>query len=359
MSEELRCRALTVAPGATAILRGVDLTVPAGTRAVLVGPSGAGKTTLLRAIAGLQEIAEGDIHVGGRSMRGVPPQRRRIAYVFQEPRLLGHLDVLDNVALPLRAQGAGRSERRVAARVRLDEVGLAGLAGRRVQGLSGGEQQRVALARALCARPRLLLLDEPLASLDPGRRAELRRLIARVQAEHEITTLMVSHDRAEAAELAQHLALMIEGRIVQQGDPRCLFERPASAVVARFFGATNIVQGRVRDGWMALGGGAIAVDGPDGPATVAIRPEHVCVGAAAGVRATVAEALYRGTDVHLGLDLGNGQRLEASCPVARAPTAGARVTIAVAADHVWRMPGEAAAPAGRSPAHVRDGSHST
>ena len=249
MSAGLHCRGLVVAPGGTPVLRGVDLDVPAGRRAVLVGPSGAGKTTLLRAIAGLEPVREGTVELGGRRLDAeIPAHRRRVAVVFQEPRLLPHLRVDDNVALALRAAGVGRRERRARAAGLLEDVGLAALGGRAVRGLSGGEQQRVALARALCGEPDLLLLDEPLAAVDPNRRETLRRLIVRLQSERRLTTLIITHDRAEAAELADTLALMLEGRIVQQDDPRELFERPRSAAVARFFGAVNLLRGTVRDG---------------------------------------------------------------------------------------------------------------
>jgi ABC-type sugar transport system ATPase subunit len=156
-----------VSPGGAAILRGVALIVGSGTRTALVGPSGAGKTTLLRAIAGLESLDAGSIALGDRPLDGVPSHRRQVAVVFQEPRLLPHLSVVDNVAFPLRAARVGRLERRQRAAALLDEVGLGGFSGRGVRGLSGGEQQRVALARALCAEPQLLLLDEPLAALDP------------------------------------------------------------------------------------------------------------------------------------------------------------------------------------------------
>jgi ABC-type Fe3+/spermidine/putrescine transport system ATPase subunit len=318
----LRCDEVTVAPGGSPVLRGLSLDVAAGTRTALVGPSGAGKTTLLRAIAGLAPLQAGEISLGGRPLRGVPPHRRQIAVVFQEPRLLPHLDVQDNVALGLRAAGVGRRERRAQARERLGEVGLATLAGRTTDGLSGGEQQRVALARALCARPDLLLLDEPLAALDPNRREELRRLIVRVQEERGLTTLVVTHDRAEAAELGHRLALMLEGRIVQHDEPRALFERPVSAAVARFFGVANLL--------------------PDGEGgTLAIRPEHVRLDDGAPLRALVTEAVYTGTAVRLVLQAGP-QRIEALVPPVGAPAAGAEVGVVLPEEHRWRLPGGAA-----------------
>ncbi len=338
MSAALECVDVAASPGGALVLRGVEFAIPAGGRSVLVGPSGAGKTTLLRAIAGLQPLDAGDIRLGGRSLRGMPPHRRRVAVVFQEPRLLAHLSVVDNVALPLRAAGIGRAQRRARARERLDEVGLSAFVDRRIQGLSGGEQQRVALARALSAEPDLLLLDEPLAALDPNRREELRGLIVRLQASLGLTTLIVTHDRAEAAELGLRVALMLEGRIVQHDEPRALFERPVSAAVARFFGVANLLRGDVRDGLLAFGGTQVPVPGPAGQATLAIRPEHVVLDTSSTLRARVVEVVYSGTFVKLVLDCA-GQRLHAQAAPGGAPPTGSLVGVALPVEHLWRLPG--------------------
>jgi len=314
---ELSCESLTVAPGGTPVLRGLSLRVDAGTRMALVGPSGAGKTTLLRAIAGLQTLHEGRILLGGREIHRAAPHRRGIAVVFQEPRLLGHLDVLDNVALPLRAAGLTRRERRDAAARHLEEVGITALSKRRVQGLSGGEQQRVALARALSGDPDLLLLDEPLGALDPNRRHALRRVICDVQRERRLTTVIITHDRSEAAELGDSVALMLEGRVVQHDEPRALFERPVSAAVARFFGVANLIA--------------------DDIGTLAIRPEQVRIDTGAGSPGTVLEAHYAGDHVRVIVDCG-GRRIQAHVAPHTAPYAGQEVDVELPAEHVWRLP---------------------
>lgn len=325
MSGGLAVTGLVVSPGGSQapVLRGIDLEVSEGEIVAVVGPSGAGKTTLLRALAGLEKPEAGEIALGGVSQLRLPAHRRRIAMVFQEPRLLPHLSVEDNVGLPLRVGGVAKEARRQAARARLGEVGLGGFAERRVAGLSGGEQQRVSLARALCADPDLLLLDEPLAALDPNRRESLRVLLASVLTARRLTTLLVTHDRTEAAEMGDSIALMLEGSIVQHDEPSAMFERPASGVAARFFGISNLLR---------------IPGGPPGQVW-AIQPEHVAVGAGE-LTATVVESTYRGSRVRLVLDW-QGQRVEAMVDPAEAPAAGALVGFTLPAERLWPLPGDA------------------
>jgi len=331
------------------VLRDLSLEIPDGTRTVLVGPSGAGKTTLLRAVAGLTQIQAGSIHIGHREVHSVPAHERRCAVVFQEPRLLGHLDIADNVALPLRAARVRRAERRRRAVELLDDVGLAGIGRRRVQGLSGGEQQRVALARALSAQPDLLMLDEPLSAVDPNRREGLRRLICDLQRERSLTTLLITHDRGEAAQLGERIALMLEGRIVQCDTPQALFERPDSPVVARFFGSPNLLRGYVRDGRIDLECGAVPVTGPDGETCLTIRPERVRLDPEGHLRLQVIEGLYLGTHVQLTLRCGEVTILAHADP-ADAPPTGEWTRITLPADSIWRIAGaHDEVPAARTP----------
>jgi ABC-type Fe3+/spermidine/putrescine transport system ATPase subunit len=333
----LVCRDLVAAPGRAVVLRRLSLEVPAGTRTVVVGPSGAGKTTLLRAIAGLQPLLEGEIWLGGRRLDRLPAHRRRVAVVFQEPRLLPHLDVADNIAFGLRAAGVPRGARRDRALALLDEVGLAGFAGRRIHGLSGGEQQRVALARALCAEPDLLLLDEPLASVDPNRREDLRRLLLELQQARRLTTLLITHDQTDAAQLGERVALLLDGTIVQHGTPQTLFERPASMAVARFFGTRNLLHGQVSGGRLSLAGAAIQAPGPDGEASFTIRPERVRLDPTGPLRLQVAAASYAGTHVRLELRA-PGLALDAHVPAATPPRVGDVVDVTLPHEDLWRLP---------------------
>jgi len=333
----LECRAVTVNAEQALILPAVDLSLQRGTLTALLGPSGAGKTTLLRAVAGLQAISSGQITIDAQRIDALPAHRRRVGLVFQQPRLLPHLSVVENIAFPLRLAGVGRRDRLAQARGLLDEIGLAGLAQRSVRGLSSGEQQRVALARALCAQPRVLLLDEPLSALDPVRRDELRGLITRVQRERELTTLLVTHDRGEAAQLGDTLAVMLEGRIVQHGAPRELFERPSSGVLARFLGVRNLLRGDVRDGQLHLAEGMVAIDAPDGPVLAAIGPEHVRLTADAPLRLRVHSAVYLGSVVRVELR-GPTTTLEAHVEPDDTPPAGAIVGVELSRERLWPIP---------------------
>jgi thiamine transport system ATP-binding protein len=339
----LRCRGLVVSPGGAEVLDGLELEVATAQLTVLVGPSGAGKTTLLRAVAGLEELDGGRLELHGRDAAGVPAHRRRIGMVFQQPRLFPHLDVVDNVAFPLRAAGVGRRERRQRAHALLAEVGIAELAGRAPRALSGGEQQRVAVARALSVEPELLMLDEPIASVDPNKREELRGFLRALQRQRAVTTLYVTHERAEAAELGDEVAVMLAGRIAAHDHPRQLFERPPSEAVARFFGNDNIVHTEVTAGRARIGGAWLDVGGPDGHATLTIRPERIRLDPAGPLPMRVAEARYAGTYTRLEL---TGQELTLQAHVApdEAPVPGCRVGVALPAADLWRLPAHAPSP---------------
>jgi putative spermidine/putrescine transport system ATP-binding protein len=214
----------------------VSLAVPAGAYEVILGPSGSGKSLLLGCIAGLFTLEGGRISLDGRDVTGEPPERRGLGLVFQRSSLFPHLSVRENVEFGLRARGQRRAERRE----RLDELcrtlRLEPLLGRPVSALSGGEAQRVAIARALAARPRVLLLDEPLSLVDHNARLELQDELRRIHGELGLTALHVTHDREEARALGQRCAVMLGGRIVQEGPADEVFARPRCVFVAKFLG---------------------------------------------------------------------------------------------------------------------------
>jgi len=226
--------------GGTDVLEGVDLDVKAGSLTAVLGLSGCGKTTLLRVIAGFERAERGSVALAERTLDDgrayVPPEHRSIGYVPQEGALFPHLTVKDNVGF-----GLPRRERRgKAVGELLEMVGIAPLAGRMPHELSGGEQQRVALARALGRRPAALLLDEPFSSLDASLRTRVREDVHGLLREQGVTTVLVTHDQEEALSLADVVAVLRDGRIVQQGTPEQLYERPADERLARFLGAVNL-----------------------------------------------------------------------------------------------------------------------
>jgi ABC-type Fe3+/spermidine/putrescine transport system ATPase subunit/ABC-type uncharacterized transport system YnjBCD substrate-binding protein len=262
---------LVVRLGRTTILDGLDLQVAEGELVALLGSSGCGKTTLLRAIAGFAPVAGGRIAVGGQEIHHLPPERREAALVFQSYALWPHMTAARNIGFGLEVRRRPRAEiaARVAEMLRL--LGLEGLGERNVTQLSGGQRQRVALGRALAIEPRLLLLDEPLSNLDARIRHELRHEIRSIQRRLGITALHVTHDREEAMVMADRIAVMEAGRIVQLDTPEGLWHRPASPFVAAFMGADNRVELAVEPGERALrvrpreGEPVLLPRGPEGP----------------------------------------------------------------------------------------------
>ncbi|HEY6809049.1 MAG TPA: ABC transporter ATP-binding protein [Gemmatimonadales bacterium] len=272
----------------------VSLDIPRGEILALLGPSGSGKTTLLRLLAGFETPDAGSVRVEGEDVTAVPPARRRFGMVFQHYALFPHLDVGENVAFGLAAEGD--RARRTAEALRL--VDLAGFERRKVQELSGGQQQRVALARALAPEPRVLLLDEPLSNLDPSlrerTRRELRELIQRVG----ITTVFVTHEQDEAFDLGDRVAVLRQGRLEQCATPDELYERPATLFVAGFVGRANVLRGAAA---RALGSGTAPV--------IVVRPEALRF-SATGVPGTVRERRYTGAAAYFTVELATGERLE-------------------------------------------------
>jgi thiamine transport system ATP-binding protein len=298
---------------ATDALRDASLEVGDGEVVTILGPSGCGKTTLLRVIAGLQTPSAGRVILDGHDLAGVPPHRRGIGLVFQDHALFPHRDVLGNVAFGLRMQGDSPSAIEARATELLALVGLSGFEHRSIGTLSGGEQQRVALARALAPAPRVLLLDEPLGSLDRRLRDRLLDDLGRLFAELAVTAIYVTHDRTEAFTLGDRVAVMREGRIVQVATPDELWAHPRDADAARFLGIPNV------------------------DADEAIRPEAVSVRPTAAGNGTVESAVRTGPTVDLVVVLDDGTRLEAVLATLEHPAAGARVEVEVDPEGIVRL----------------------
>ena len=246
-------KTFTTPEGPVHVIHGVSFSVAEGTCYVLLGPSGCGKTTALRCIAGLEQADSGSISIGGMVVSDpaqglyVPVHQRPIGMVFQSYAIWPHMNVFENVAYPLKAARPRPAKDEIEARVMqmLKLVGMDTLATRPASRLSGGQQQRVALARALVRKPKLLLLDEPLSNLDARLRESMRNELSDMIAQIGVTALFVTHDQAEAFALADRLAVMHQGQILQEGEPRDIYARPQKSFVATFLGAANVLEGVV------------------------------------------------------------------------------------------------------------------
>ncbi|QPF76072.1 ABC transporter ATP-binding protein [Roseateles sp. DAIF2] len=325
-------------PQAHAALQGVSLAVAHGEFIALLGPSGSGKTSLLRAIAGLEDIDAGRIEIAGepQSTAGFtrPPERRGISVVFQNHALWPHLSVFDNVAFPLREQGRpAATELRERVERALAEVGLQSLGQRHPGELSGGQKQRVALARAMVGAPRVILFDEPLASLDLELRWDMLRQIARLR-ERGITMVYVTHNQEEALALADRVAVLAQGRLQQLARPEQLVREPATAMVARFVGGGNLLPARVRERVgerllrVEVGGHALLARcaRPPAGAEVMISVAQTAIGLGPCAEGQVLPArlqylFYQGHDSLAEVELADGASLQLRLPAGH----GARV----------------------------------
>jgi ABC-type Fe3+/spermidine/putrescine transport system ATPase subunit len=315
----------------------LTLTAGPGELVALLGPSGCGKTTVLKIIAGLLRPTAGAVLADGNDMTGVPPERRRVAMVFQKPLLFPHLSVAANVGFGLRMRGMGRRETGRRVEQALRQVRMEGFADRRPEELSGGQQQRVALARALVTEPRLLLLDEPFSALDANLREEMRELTKHLHATGDFTTLLVTHDQGEAVSLAERIALLLDGRLQMYDTPEAFYNRPVNRRVAEFFGATNFLEGRISDGAAEtpLGRLKLAAPVPPGSATLTIRPEAVRLEAGENsFPARILSAAYLGTQVLYTLEAGS-VRLRAAVPPHVKLGVGQRVSARLPAESLW------------------------
>lgn len=317
---------------ATAVNR-LSLDLAAGSFTALLGPSGCGKSTTLSMLAGLTVPDAGDILFDGRSVLALAAERRPVGLVFQKPLLFPHLSVADNVGFGLRMRGMRSRRRGVRIAEMLDRVQLGGLGERRVGQLSGGQEQRVALARALVLEPKVLLLDEPFSQLDTALRAQMRTLLRRLHDDSGITTVFVTHDQGEAVEVADTIALMLDGTLAGHGTPESFYTRPNSVAAARFFGVTNEIAGQVGRGRFTTtnAGLDLSTDLPDGNAVLVVRPEVIRLGAPAGAGrgrciGRVVGARFAGTHLAVDVELGS-QRLRVHHPADRPITIGEDIDV--------------------------------
>ena len=321
--------------GAAAVLTGLGLRLERGAILALLGASGCGKSTLLRLIAGFEAADAGSIALDGRLLAGarsfMPPQRRGIGFVPQDGALFPHLDVGRNIGF-----GLPRARRTHVVGELLDLIGLAGYAARPPHALSGGQQQRVALARALAVDPALLLLDEPFNALDAALRQDLCRDVRRILKARGTTAVLVTHDREEAFGLADRIAVMSEGRIVQAGAPQEVYAEPATLAAAMLTGPTVRLPGQMRGAQVETPLGLVAAAPGNGAGSgrvvVVIRPEQIIPVSQGGANATVTEAMFLGPLVWLDLAVqsaGDLPPIKACWPAGRSPRVGERVTVGI------------------------------
>lgn len=324
-------------------LSDVSLHVTAGERVVIVGASGAGKTSLLRAIAGLAPALGGTVRIGGISAASLPPERRDAVYLQQSPLLFPHMTVAENVAFPLRVRGVAEGERSRRTAEVLGAVRLEGFGRRLPHTLSGGQRHRVALARAVVARPRVLLLDEPLTGLDPSLRDEVRDALLALHRQYGPALLVVTHDLDEAAAIADRIGVLIDRRLAQVAAPAELLTFPASIAVARFLGGFLEVPGSYEGGRFRCALGIFSVGRAperDGAATAVMRADAVTLFAGGGVgpaagelpaRVEAVRALSRRMQVAVTL---GDTRLDVPVPAGSMPRVGDVVRVSVATDLV-------------------------
>lgn len=323
-------------------LRDISLVIGGSERVVLLAPSGAGKTTLLRAIAGLSPVTAGRIDVAGLDVTRLPAERRRAVYLHQTPMLFPHLSVAENIAFPIRLQRV--SPDRVLSRVNglLDQVQLRELATRHPHSLSGGQRHRVALARAIAANPHLLLLDEPLASLDPVLRSDIRSAMMSLQRAAGAAMLLATHDLDDAAGLGDRVAVLLGGAVVQVAVPRVLFRKPASLAIARFLGTCVLIPGEVAEGCFVSALGRLGTPDArvDGQVVAAIPPDAFRIVArevSGAVPAVVCERHEHPRHTSVRLAVGSESvEVAASNPV---PIVGETVGLAVDASEIHLLQG--------------------
>ncbi|WP_061240470.1 ABC transporter ATP-binding protein [Ectopseudomonas composti] len=317
----------------------LSLEIQAGETLAILGPSGCGKTTTLRLIAGLERPDAGQVLFAGNDVTPLPIERRDVGMVFQNYALFPNLNVADNIVYGLKVRKVPRAEREKRCAELLELVGLQGYGHRAIHELSGGQRQRVALARAVAPRPRVLLLDEPLAALDAQLRERLRSELGQLLRELAITAVFVTHDQGEAMALGDRILVMERGRIAQLATPRALYQQPANAFVANFIGTLNAfaVLGRTANG-VQVNGGELPWSASELPNTLYCRPEHLQVTSAPGhVRGRLLGQFFQGAQSRLLVDVGGAQPLSVDSSDDRLLTPGDMINLAVEPQRVFSL----------------------
>ena len=294
---------LVVRYGDVLALDHVSLEVAQGELIALLGPSGCGKSTLLKTICGLLDVESGDICVDGCSIVKLPPHKRELSIIFQDLRLFPHMSVIENVEFPMEMRKVAKAERRKRALEVLESVQLGAFTERNVRELSGGQQQRVALARAIVTEPQVLLLDEPFSALDENLRQDMRLLLRELHAEKSMAIVFVTHDQQEALEMADRIAVIERGKILQFDTPEKVYNEPSCLDVALYFGGENHLAGSVEGGMFRCGAFSIPVEVADGPCEMVMRPESISLDTH-GSGFIVEHVRYHGgsCEVELGCD---------------------------------------------------------
>ena len=320
--------------------RAVDsftLEVADGELVCLLGPSGSGKSTLLRMVGGFETPTSGSIRIDGEEVIHLPPEKRPTGMVFQSHALWTHMNVFNNLAFGLKLRRLPARDIRDKVEAVLELVGLGGYGKRLTTQLSGGQQQRVALARSLVLEPKILLLDEPFASLDQHLRERLREEVRDIQQRLKITTLFVTHGQDEALALADRIVVMRDGKTEQAARPDLLYREPATPFVAGFIGSMNLVDGKVSSGAFAHNGFTVPVPVADGAAILAVRPEALGIAPADGnAAARIHRVTDFGTHAIIDIDLPDAVRLKSMVTDARQWQAGQHIALQPRAFAVYR-----------------------
>jgi iron(III) transport system ATP-binding protein len=346
MTRLLELENVSVAYGNNTVVHDVDLALNTGVIGCLLGPSGCGKTTLLRAIAGFEAITRGHIVLDGHEVSRpgwtLPPERRQVGMVFQDFALFPHLSVADNIGFGIRDLPAG--ERRARVNELLDLVGLPGYGDNYPHALSGGQQQRIALARAMAPRPRLLLLDEPFSSMDAELREELAREVRRILKREHITAILVTHDQMEAFAMADRIAVINAGRILQWDTAYNLYHRPAARFVADFIGQGKLLAGTVlNDHQVETEIGIITGIVPEGchkgdPVDVLVRPDDIRPDKSSPISGEVLDKAFRGASFLYTLRLASGGKVLCFAPSHDNFAVGERIGLKLAFNHLVIFP---------------------